>query len=72
MDYAKESVKLHKELKGKIDIVLKRHVNNRDLSLVYTPGVVAPCLAINKILMKYMIILEKAIPLLLLQMELPY
>ena len=49
MDYTNESLKLHKELKGKIDIVVKRHVNNRDdLSLVYTPGVAAPCLAINK------------------------
>ena len=49
MDYARESLKLHKELKGKIDVVVKRHVNNRDdLSLVYTPGVAAPCLAINK------------------------
>lgn len=49
MDYYKESLKLHKNLKGKIDIECKCHVVNKDdLSLAYTPGVAAPCLAINK------------------------
>ena len=49
MDYAKESLKLHTELKGKIEVVAKVKVENKeDLSLAYTPGVAEPCLAINK------------------------
>jgi malate dehydrogenase (oxaloacetate-decarboxylating) len=49
MDYAKESLKLHAELKGKIEVVSKVKVENKeDLSLAYTPGVAEPCLAINK------------------------
>ena len=49
MDYAKESLRLHGEWKGKIGIVSKVPVKNKeDLSLAYTPGVAEPCLAIQK------------------------
>ena len=49
MDYAKESLRLHGEWQGKIEVVSKIPVENReDLSLAYTPGVAAPCLAINQ------------------------
>ncbi len=49
MDYAKKSLELHYELKGKIEISSRAKVNDRDaLSLAYTPGVAAPCLEIQK------------------------
>jgi len=49
MNYFEESLKLHKELQGKINTVSKRPITTRDdLSLLYTPGVAAPCLAIAK------------------------
>jgi len=49
MDYAQESLKLHYQWKGKLDIVPKMTVNNKtDLSLAYTPGVAQPCLEIQK------------------------
>ena len=49
MDYAKESLRLHGEWKGKIGIVSKVPVKNKeDLSLAYTPGVAEPCLEIQK------------------------
>ncbi len=49
MDYAKESLKLHGEWKGKIEVVSKVPVKNKqDLSLAYTPGVAQPCLEIQK------------------------
>lgn len=49
MDYAKESLKLHKEWKGKIEVVASVPVENeQDLSLAYTPGVAQPCLEIEK------------------------
>ncbi|MBR5388559.1 MAG: NAD-dependent malic enzyme [Clostridia bacterium] len=49
MDYAKESLRLHGEWHGKLDIVSKVKVTNRqELSLAYTPGVAEPCLAIQK------------------------
>ncbi|MBQ4371616.1 MAG: NADP-dependent malic enzyme [Firmicutes bacterium] len=48
MDYAKESLRLHREWKGKLSVVSKVPVNSKeDLSLAYTPGVAAPCLAIK-------------------------
>ncbi len=48
MDYAKESLRLHKEWKGKIEVVSTVPTKNEDdLSLAYTPGVAAPCLAIK-------------------------
>lgn len=49
MDYAKESLKLHKEWGGKIEVTSKVPLNTRDdLSLAYTPGVAQPCLEIQK------------------------
>jgi len=49
MDYAKESLKLHYEWKGKFEIVCRAPLNTReDLSLAYTPGVAEPCLEIQK------------------------
>ncbi len=47
MDYFKESLNLHKRLKGKIRMVPKMDVRSKeDLSLVYSPGVAEPCRAI--------------------------
>ena len=49
MDYAKESLKKHEEWGGKIEVVCKVPVENKeDLSLAYTPGVAQPCLEIQK------------------------
>lgn len=49
MDYAKESLRLHGEWKGKLDITPKMKLETKDdLSLAYTPGVAAPCLEIEK------------------------
>lgn len=49
MDYAKESLRLHKEWKGKIQVVANVPVETKDdLSLAYTPGVAQPCLEIQK------------------------
>jgi len=48
MDYYKESLKLHAEKRGKLEIVSKVKVESKDdLSLAYSPGVAAPCLAIK-------------------------
>ena len=48
MDYAKESLKLHAQWKGKIEVKATVPVKTKDdLSLAYTPGVAAPCLAIQ-------------------------
>ena len=49
MDYAKESLRLHQEWKGKIEVVTRVPVDTKDdLSLAYTPGVAQPCLEIQK------------------------
>ncbi|MDR1927221.1 MAG: NADP-dependent malic enzyme [Oscillospiraceae bacterium] len=49
MDYARESLKLHAQLQGKIEIVSRAPVTNEEaLSLAYTPGVAQPCLEIQK------------------------
>lgn len=49
MDYAKESLKMHYELKGKIEVVSRAAVDSKEaLSLAYTPGVAQPCLEIQK------------------------
>ncbi len=49
MDYSKESLHLHRYLKGKIGIRNKMDVRTQEhLSLVYSPGVAAPCLEIHK------------------------
>ena len=49
MDYAKESLRLHKKWGGKIEVVCTVPCATKDdLSLAYTPGVAAPCLEIQK------------------------
>lgn len=49
MDYAKESLRLHGEWKGKIEVVSRVPVSTKeDLALAYTPGVAKPCLEIQK------------------------
>ena len=49
MDYAEESLRLHEEWKGKIEVVATVPVATKDdLSLAYTPGVAQPCLEIQK------------------------
>ena len=49
MDYAKESLRLHYEWKGKLEYIARAKVGNREqLSLAYTPGVAQPCLEIQK------------------------
>ena len=48
MDYAKESLRLHGEWQGKLEVVSRVGVQTKDdLSLAYTPGVAQPCLAIR-------------------------
>ena len=48
MDYRKESLRLHGEWKGKVEVVARAKVDNKDaLSLAYTPGVAEPCLAVQ-------------------------
>lgn len=49
MNYAQESLKLHRKLKGKLDIVSRLPITNKtDLSLAYTPGVAQPCVEIHR------------------------
>ena len=49
MDIKKESLKKHYEWNGKIEVISRCPVNDRqDLSLAYTPGVAEPCLEIQK------------------------
>ncbi len=49
MDYAKESLRLHGEWQGKIEVVSRVAVKDKEaLSLAYTPGVAQPCLEIQK------------------------
>ncbi|MDO4339553.1 MAG: malic enzyme-like NAD(P)-binding protein [Eubacteriales bacterium] len=49
MDYAKESLRLHGEWQGKIEVISRVPVATKDdLSLAYTPGVAQPCLEIQK------------------------
>ena len=53
MDYPKESLRLHGEWRGKIEMVARVPVKTKDdLSLAYTPGVAQPCLEIQKDLSK--------------------
>ncbi len=45
MDYAKESLKLHYQWKGKLEVTPRATVNNKEeLSHAYTPGVAQPCI----------------------------
>jgi len=49
MDYAKESLRLHYEWKGKLEVTPRSPVDTKDaLSVAYTPGVAQPCLEIQK------------------------
>ncbi len=49
MDYNKEAIKMHKEKKGKIEVVSKVELKNKDdMSIAYTPGVAEPCREIAK------------------------
>lgn len=49
MDYAKESLRLHYEWRGKLEMTPRAAVDNKEaLSLAYTPGVAQPCLEIQK------------------------
>lgn len=49
MDYMKQSLRMHEELKGKIEIRARAAVDSKEaLSLAYTPGVAQPCLEIQK------------------------
>lgn len=49
MDYQKESLRLHYEWKGKLEVTARAKVDSKDaLSLAYTPGVAQPCLEIQK------------------------
>ena len=49
MDYQKESLRLHYEWKGKLEITARAKVDTKEkLSLAYTPGVAQPCLEIQK------------------------
>ncbi|MDR3345202.1 MAG: NADP-dependent malic enzyme [Oscillospiraceae bacterium] len=49
MDYAKESLRLHYEWKGKLELTPRATVSNKEeLSLAYTPGVAQPCLEIQR------------------------
>lgn len=49
MNYAEESLKLHYQWKGKLEVTPRATVSNREeLSLAYTPGVAEPCLVIQK------------------------
>ena len=53
MDYAKVALEKHREWRGKIEISLRADVNSTEgLSIAYTPGVAAPCLEIQKDIMK--------------------
>lgn len=49
MDYEKKALEMHKEWRGKIEIESRVPLQSKDdLSIAYTPGVAAPCLAIQK------------------------
>ncbi|MFZ7133610.1 MAG: NAD(P)-dependent malic enzyme [Eubacteriales bacterium] len=49
MDYYTESLKIHEQYKGKIEVISKIPLENyQDLSVAYTPGVSKPCMEIKK------------------------
>jgi malate dehydrogenase (oxaloacetate-decarboxylating) len=49
MDYAQESLRLHRQWRGKLEVIASVPVSTKDeLSLAYTPGVAQPCLEIQK------------------------
>ena len=44
MDYAAESLRIHEKYKGKLSVISRAVVNDKeDLSIAYTPGVAEPC-----------------------------
>ena len=48
MNYEEESLKLHRQVRGKLEVAPRVATDSREaLSLAYTPGVAAPCLAIR-------------------------
>lgn len=49
MDYSKKALEAHKNWGGKIEVISRVKITNKDeLSTAYTPGVAAPCLEITK------------------------
>ncbi len=49
MDYAQKALEMHSQNKGKLEVKSKVEVKNKDdLSIAYTPGVVAPCMEIAR------------------------
>lgn len=49
MDYSSEALKMHYDLRGKLEIASRAKVDSKEaLSLAYTPGVAKPCLEIQK------------------------
>ena len=49
MNYFEESLKAHERYKGKLSVVSKMKIENKDdLSIAYTPGVAQPCIEIHK------------------------
>lgn len=62
MDYNKLSLDIHEKNKGKIQVVSKVKVENReDLSIAYTPGVAEPCRRISEIKKMFISIQQKEI-----------
>ena len=48
MNYFEESLKAHERYKGKLSVVSKMKIENKDdLSIAYTPGVAQPCIEIH-------------------------
>ena len=49
MNYSEEALRVHEEKKGKIEVISKVKVENKDdLSVAYTPGVAQPCIKISE------------------------
>ena len=49
MDTKQLAMEKHRQWKGKIEVISRAPVTNREeLSVAYTPGVAEPCLAIQK------------------------
>ena len=48
-NYAEQALRLHKEWRGKLEVVPRADVSTKEaLAIAYTPGVAAPCLEIEK------------------------
>ena len=49
MDYQQKAIENHKEWQGKMEVISRVEIKDKeDLSVAYTPGVAAPCLEIQK------------------------